>query len=194
MLEDRARYVKHSAQQSQLHGCQPGAGFPSDSLEHQKRSSSLYPPICTDIFLNRHLLVKSGLRLCWVLKRYSFFQLASNIWKYWHWSATTEIKQFPLLSSDILCFTQRGIVMTKIDKMVVLLGNSNNNEVSWGKRKYRMEHDKTIEFLWLKDKSITDTVKKENIQSINIKMQTGTCTFLQTFSYKNEAFPPKSSM
>lgn len=43
-----------------------------------------------------------------------------------------------------------------------------------------MEHDKTIEFLWLKDKSITDTVKKENIQSINIKMQTGTCTLLQT--------------
>lgn len=54
-----------------------------------------------------------------------------------------------------------------------------------------MEHDKTIEFLWLKDKSITDTVKKENIQSINIKMQTGTCTLLQTlqkWSFSSKIF------
>lgn len=33
-----------------------------------------------------------------------------------------------------------------------------------------MEHDKASEFLWLNNKSITDTVKKENIPSITIKM------------------------
>lgn len=59
MLEDRARYIKRSTEQTRLCGCQPGAGSHPESLEHGERSSGLYAPIWIDISLNPHLQVKS---------------------------------------------------------------------------------------------------------------------------------------
>lgn len=105
MLEDRACYIKHCTEQTQLYGCQPGAGSHPGSLENGKKSSGLYAPICIDIFLHPHLQVRSksllGFEILLIFPSGLIYLKILALVS--HDGGKTQV---PLLYSEVLCFNR----------------------------------------------------------------------------------------